>query len=285
MWGFLPRKSAECGGDSRAINNLEAIMRVNKTWLVILALAAAIPLTGCGFITKLRARDALNKGVKAFVEQKYEDAAKLFEESIRLDPEFQVAKMYLATTYTSQFVPGSPDPKSKEMADKAIATFKSIVETDKGNINAMLSIASLYYQLQDYDESKRWCNSIQSIDPNNAESLYRIAVIDYDDSLRKTGLQGESVEFLSPEDKDHTLKDIQEGLDVLDKALQIRKDYFDAMEYQNLLWRERAKFEKDAKAKAELIRQADLVAQKALMMRLKAQEEEAKKPKKLGIGK
>jgi len=54
------------------------------------------------------------------------------------------------------------------------------------------------------------------------------------------------------------------------------------MEYQNLLWREKAKFEKDAAAKAELIRQADLVSQKALALRLKAQEEAAKAPKKLG---
>jgi tetratricopeptide (TPR) repeat protein len=260
-------------------------MRVNTRWLVILALAAAIPLSGCGFITKLRARDALNRGVKAFVEQKYEEAAKLFEESIRLDPEFQVARVYLATTYYSQFVPGSPDPKSKENADKSVATFKSIVASDPGNINAMISIASLYYQMQQYDESKQWCEKIQAVDPNNSESLYRIAVIDYDDSLRKTGLQGESVEFLTAEDREHTLKDIQEGLDVLDKALQLRPDYFDAMEYQNLLWRERAKFEKDAKAKAELIQQADRVALKALAMRLKAQEEEAKRPKKLGVGK
>jgi tetratricopeptide (TPR) repeat protein len=260
-------------------------MRVNTRWLVILALAAAIPLSGCGFITKLRARDALNKGVTAFLDQKYEDAAKLFEESLRLDPEFQIAKMYLATTYSSQFVPGSPDPKSKENADKAVATFKSIVETDSGNIPAMISIASLYYQLQQFDDSKQWCGKIQAVDPNNSESLYRIAVMDYDDSLRKTGLQGESVEFLTAEDREHTLKDIQEGLDVLDKALQIRPDYFDAMEYQNLLWREKAKFEKDAKAKAELIQQADRIAQKALGMRLKAQEEEAKRPKKLGISK
>ena len=161
------------------------------------------PFRGAVSSSKLRARDALNKGVKAFVEQKYDEAAKLFEESIRLDPEFQVAKMYLATTYTSQFVPGSPDPKSKEMADKAMATFKSIVETDPGNINAMISIASLYYQMQEYDESKQWCRKIQAVDPNNAESLYRIAVIDYDDSLRKTGLQGESVEFLTAEDREH----------------------------------------------------------------------------------
>jgi len=260
-------------------------MRLNTRWLVVLSLLAAIPLSGCGFITKLRARDALNKGVKAFVEQRYEEAATLFEESIRLDPDFQVARMYLATTYTSQFVPGSPDPKSREMADKAIATFQSIAESDPNSINSMLSIASLYYQLQEYDKSKEWCQKIFSVDPNNAEALYRIAVIDFDQSSQKTGLQGENVEFLTADDKTKTLKDIDEGLDAIEKALKIKPDYFDAMEYQNLLWREKAKFENDAKVRAELIRQADLVAQKALMMRLQQQQEDAKKPKKLATGK
>lgn len=260
-------------------------MRVNKKWLVMLALLAAIPLSGCGFITQLRPRDALNKGVKAFVDQKYEDAAKLFEESIRLDPQFIIAKKYLATTYASQFVPGSPDPKSTEMARKAIATFEEVIGSEQNNTDAMLSIASLYYQLKEYDHSKEWCRKIQGIDPNNAEALYRVAVMDYDDSVANTGLQGENVEFLTAEAKDHTSKDIEEGLDVIDKALKIRPDYFDAMDYQNLLWREKAKLEKDKQAKAELIRQADLVAQKALGMRLKAQEEEAKKPKKIAPGK
>jgi tetratricopeptide (TPR) repeat protein len=260
-------------------------MRRNRMWLVAAILAMAIPLSGCGFITKLRARDKLNQGVKAFVEQKYDEAAVLFKESIELDPEFQVAKMYLATTYTSQYVPGSPDPASLENANMAIETFSSIVDSDPTNVNAMLSIASLYYQMQDYAKSKEWCQKIQQVDPNNAEALYRVAVIDYDASLENTGLQGENVEFLTDEEKAKTLVDIQEGLDAVEKALSIRPDYFDAMEYQNLLWREKAKFENDETAKAALIRQADLVAQKALQMRLRAQEEEAKKPKKLQTGK
>jgi tetratricopeptide (TPR) repeat protein len=259
-------------------------MRVTSKWLAALLLLAALPLSGCGFVQKLRARDHLNKGVKFFTEQKYEAAAQSFEESIRLDPEFVDARMYLATTYASQFVPGSPDPRSNEMAEKAVATFKDVMAVQKEpskHVNAMLSIASLYYQLGRYDESKEWCRKIQQIDPQNAEALYRIAVIDFDDSLKKTGLQGENLEFLSAEDKVHTLANIDEGLKALDQALQIRPDYFDAMEYQNLLWREKAKFEKDEKAKADLIRQADMVAQRALALRLKAQEEEAKKPKKL----
>jgi tetratricopeptide (TPR) repeat protein len=260
-------------------------MRVNKRWLALLLLAAVLPLMmGCGFISKLRARDNLNKGVKAYTEQKYEDAAKFFEASIEQDPEFEVARMYLATTYSTQFVPGSPDPRSEQMAMKAIATFQDVVAKNPSspNINAMLSVASLYYQLKKYDESKEWCRKIQQIDPQNAESLYRIAVIDFDDSLAKTGLQGENVEFLNAEEKAHALQDIEEGLKSLDQALKIRPDYFDAMEYQNLLWREKAKFEKDEKLKQEIIREADKVAQRALALRLKAQEEEAKKPKKLG---
>ncbi len=261
-------------------------MKLNSKWLVVLLLAAALPVTGCNFYTQLMARNYLNKGVKAFTEQKYDKAAEFFQESIRLDPEFEIARMYLATTYTSQFVPGSPDPKSTEMAEKAIATFTDVIDKakdkSKPNINAMLSIASLYYQLKQYDQSKEWCAKIQQVDPQNAEALYRVAVIDFDDSLKKTGLQGENVEFLSAEEKAHTLADIEEGLKMLDKALQIRPDYFDAMEYENLLWREKAKFEKDDKAKEELLRQADIVAQKALALRLKAEEEEAKKPKKLG---
>ncbi len=264
-------------------------MRLNNKWLVLFLLLSVMPLSGCGFISKLRARDSLNKGVRAFTEQKYEQAATYFEQAIRLDPEFEVARMYLATTYTSQFVPGSPDPRSTENAQKAITTFKDVLDTEKDkaqpNVNAMLSIASLYYQLKDYDNSKGWCQKILQMYPQNAEAYYRIAVIDFDDSLKKTGLQGENVEFLSPEEKTHTQADIEEGLKALDKALQMRPDYFDAMEYQNLLWREKAKFVKDEKEKADLIRQADMVAQKALALRLKAQEEEAKKPKKLGTSK
>jgi len=259
-------------------------MKLQGKWLAIILLVLMLPLCGCGFISKLRSRDALNKGVRAFTEQKYDIAAKFFEEAIRLDPEFKPPRTYLASTYVSQFVPGSPDPKSTEMANKAIQTFKDVLEMDKSNpdVNSMVSIASLYYQLKEYDQSKTWCRKILETDPNNAEALYRIAVIDFDDSLKKTGLQGENVEFLNSEEKAHTQADIQEGLTALDQALKIRPDYFDAMEYQNLMWREKAKFEKDEKVKNELLRQADMVAQKALALRLKALEEEAKKPKKLG---
>jgi tetratricopeptide (TPR) repeat protein len=221
---------------------------------------------------------------------KYDAAAQFFQKAVELDPGFEDAQMYLATAYTSQFVPGSADPKSEEMAQKGIETFKKVVDnskdpTSQNSMNAMLSVASLYYQLKKYDDSKEWCNRVLKVNPQNADAYYRIAVIDFDDVFEKTGVQGENVEYMSPEEKAKAIANIDEGLASLGKALEIRPTYFDAMEYQNLLWREKAKFEKDEAAKAELIREADLVSQKALALRLKAQEEEAKMPKKLGLGK
>jgi len=47
-------------------------MRLRSGWLAALFLLGAIAFSGCGFVTKLRARDSLNKGVKAFTDQKYD---------------------------------------------------------------------------------------------------------------------------------------------------------------------------------------------------------------------
>jgi TonB family protein len=222
------------------------------------------------------ARDNLNKGVKAFTEQKYDEAAQFIEKAVQLDPDFETARMYLAIVYASQFIPGSTDLKSKEMALKAIDTYKQIVDNAKDpapNKTAMLSIASLYYQLGKYPESREWCSKVLETDPQNAEAYYRIAVIDFDDSFERTGVQGELVELMTPDEIAQTLAVIDEGLQCLEKAIKIHPNYFDAIEYQNLLWREKAKLEKDEKAKAELIHEADRLAQKALDLKLKEQEE------------
>ncbi|MBP1609050.1 MAG: hypothetical protein H6Q04_1285 [Acidobacteria bacterium] len=86
------------------------------------------------------------------------------------------------------------------------------------------------------------------------------------------GVQGELVELMPPDQKAKTQAVVDGGLQCLGKALEIRPDYFNAMEYQNLLLKEKAKFEKDEMTKAELIRQANLLAQRALTHRMKAQE-------------
>jgi tetratricopeptide (TPR) repeat protein len=261
-------------------------MRLNSKWLMVLFVLAVLPLSGCGFIDKLQARDNLNKGVKAYQDQKYEAAAQYFEKSIHLDPNFESARMYLATAYSSQFIPGASDPKSLQMANNAIKIFEEVVnkapDKNKPNINAMLGLASIYWQLEQIDKSKEWCNRVQKLYPDNAESYYRIAVMDQKYASDKAGMKGEYVKDLKPEDRAKVLANIEEGLTVLGKALEIQPDYYNAMDYQNLLWREKAKFETDPKAKAKLNQLADQAYLKALALKKKALEDTAKNPLKLG---
>ena len=72
-----------------------------------------LPLVACGILLfsatgcqQLRARDHLNKGVRAYKGAKYPEAVKSFQEAVDLDPEFATARLYLATAYMSQWIPG-----------------------------------------------------------------------------------------------------------------------------------------------------------------------------------
>jgi len=261
-------------------------MRVNSRWLAVLLLLAVIPLSGCGFIQKLNARNYLNKGVKAFNDQKHDAAAQFFQKSLEMDPEFEIARMYLATAYMSQFVPDSSDPRSEQMANKAIETFKQIVADAKDpshpNMNAMLSIINLYSKMKKISEAKEWCDKVLAIDPSNSEASYRVAVMEYNEVSDKTGLQAKNVSKMKEDEKAELQSRIDVGLEYIAKALASRPDYADAMEYQNLLWREKAKLETNEAVKEELILQADAAWLESVKLRRKAQEADAKKPKTLG---
>jgi tetratricopeptide (TPR) repeat protein len=262
-------------------------MRLNGKWLMVLFVLAVFPLSGCGLSQKLQARNNLNKGVTAYADKKYEAAAQYFQKSLDLDPNFESARMYLATAYSSQFIPGSADSKNLDVADKAIKRYEEVVakaaDPNKPNKNAMLGLASLYYHMKQFDKSKEWCNRVLKSYPDNAEAYYRIAVMDYDDSLEKTGSDGKKVDTLKAEDRAKVLDNIEEGLKVLGNAIQIQPEYYNAMDYQHLLWLEKAKFEKDPQAKAKLYQQADQAYLRASNIKKKAEADEANKANKLGF--
>ena len=59
--------------------------------------------TGC---SKLRARDQLNKGVQSYKNAKYEEAINHFQQAVSLDPGLLNARLYLATAFAQQYIPG-----------------------------------------------------------------------------------------------------------------------------------------------------------------------------------
>lgn len=221
--------------------------------LALVATAALIFSTaGCN---KLRARDQLNKGVASYKNARYEQAIEHFKNAVDLDPELQNAKIYLAAAYVAQYVPGVDSPENLQNANSAIAQYQAVLEKDPNNINAIKSLAGLYFNMKKFDDSKKYHRRAVELDPNDPEAYYSIGVIDYwslftplQEDKSKIGLRPDEPlkdKKLCAKLREQDSSTLQEGFDNLNKAIQLRQDYDDAMAYLNLLYRQRADRECD----------------------------------------
>src|SRR5215469_8877923 len=114
--------------------------------LFLVAVAFAILVgTGC---SKLKARDQLNKGVQAYKNTKYEQAIDHFQQAVTLDPGLINARLYLATAYAQQYIPGADTPDNNRYAEQAIDQYQQVLQKDSRNINSIKGIAYLYLQMK-----------------------------------------------------------------------------------------------------------------------------------------
>jgi tetratricopeptide (TPR) repeat protein len=151
-----------------------------KTGLKILAVAGAawLVLTAAG-CDRLRARDQLNKGVAAYKNARYEQAIENFKNAVALDDSLKNAKLYLATAYAQQYIPGVDSPENLQNATSAIDQYKSVLQQDPKNVNSIKGIAYLYLQMKKFEDAKDYYRKAVALDPNDPEAYYSVGVIDW----------------------------------------------------------------------------------------------------------
>lgn len=236
-----------------------------KKNLQVLALAAAglamLTASGCA---KLQARDHLNKGVMAYKSAKYEEAINHFQQSVALDPSLLNAKMYLATAFAQQFIPGVEGADNQRMAEQAIEQYKAVLAAPNvardQKVNSAKGVAYLYLNMKKFDDAKKFYRQASDVDPNDPEPFYSVGVIDWTacyqprmEARNKLGMKPE--DHLSSKNKEQkkacdelkvkNTPSVDEGIEALNTALKIRPDYDDAMAYMNLMFREKADIECD----------------------------------------
>jgi tetratricopeptide (TPR) repeat protein len=222
--------------------------------MVLALLATAV---GC---QQLKARDQLNKGVHSYRLAKYAEAVEFFRRATELDPTFHTARLYLATAYMSQYIPGAESPENLEKAKSAHDEFQKVLEQNPNDTVAIASIASLMYHQKKLDEAEKWYLRLSQVDPKNKEALYSMGNIIWAKCYPKTG-SARATMGMKPEDpgplKDKKVREelrtelmprIEQGLQYLDKALQLDPEYDDAMGFVNLLYRQRADLQETADA-------------------------------------
>jgi tetratricopeptide (TPR) repeat protein len=232
-------------------------MKISARLLAMIAVGLALLSTaGCN---KLRARDQLNKGVLSYKNAKYEEAIDHFQQAVSLDPTLINARLYLATAFAQQYIPGVDAEDNNRFGQQAIDQYKAVLDRDPKNINSVKGIAYLYLQMKRFEDSKNYYRKAIEVDPNDPEPYYSVAVIDWTETYQprmeeraKLGLKPEEWLMKDKQNKKvcETLRDkntdvVKDGIAMLEKAIELRPDYDDAMAYLNLMYRERADIQCD----------------------------------------
>jgi tetratricopeptide (TPR) repeat protein len=258
----------------------------------ILALAL-LALPGCN---KLKSKQEIKKGNDFLKAAQYQSALSAYQEALRLDPGEEKLHKHIGIAYMGMYQPGSKHPKDLEFAQKAIDNLKQYVaaypedtkvleymvsmylnteryddaiafyqnellKRNPKDSKAMQSLAMLYFKKGDFDSGVKWLKERLTVEGDNPEVYYLIGVQAWDRSYNFP-------------DVDPVLraKIVDDGMAALNKAVEMKPDYFEAISYINLLYREKAKLETDPVKKQEYTDLANKYLQQALALRKAAQE-------------
>ena len=260
--------------------------------LLAVVLAAVAVGGGCD---KLRARDKLNKGVQAYKAGQTDLAIEDFKTAKDLDSGLTNARLYLATAYSAQYIPGAPSPENIRNGQQAAQEFKDILASDPGNLSAIDGLGSILYNMAGgppfdpkmMEESKSYHQKHISLKPDDPEPYYWVGVIDWSLAFRgnremredynKTAKKSISDTDPMPpalaaqfQQKYGTVVD--EGIASLQKAIQLREDYDDAMAYLNLMYRQKADMETTPAAHDADIKSAEDLVDKVKAIKQKKME-------------
>ncbi|HXW57021.1 MAG TPA: hypothetical protein VEJ67_14830 [Candidatus Cybelea sp.] len=255
--------------------------------LLLAAVLGAVALSaGCD---KLKARDKLNKGVQAYKDAQFDAAIEDFKQAKDLDPSLTNARLYLATAYASQFIPGAPSDDNMRLGTQAVAEFKDVLDRDPNNLGAIDGIGSILYNMganpyneKTLEDSKDYHLKHIQIAPQDPEPYYWIAVIDWSiathggrmmrEDYNKTAKKPlrDTDPFPPKLATDYGQKygsTIQEGMDYAKKAMDRKPQYDDAMAYLNLLYRNKADTETSADARDNDMKEADDLVHKVMLIK------------------
>jgi Tfp pilus assembly protein PilF len=196
---------------------------------------------------KLR-RLSLDYLVNAYGAEKLNDptqAEPVVKQMIQLDPSDTQNYFVLADIYE--------DSGEYQLAEE---TFLKAREVKPNDPAVFLQLAGYYNRQGDFPKTIEALDQRIKIEPNNPEAYYTVATYYWDKAYRDFRLN----------DKEK-LQYVTSGVDAVNKSIEIKSDYMEAIAYKNLLLRLQANLEKDPKKQQELLKEADQLRDKATELR------------------
>jgi tetratricopeptide (TPR) repeat protein len=257
---------------------------MKKKLCLFAALILSLSSVGC---QKIQARIAIREGNKAYEREDYKTALNEYSRARGIDQSFPDLDRLIAYSQIGLYVPEDKSPENEKRADVAIAElsgylkkrpddriardalismylsanrtsqaidyFRAYLQSHPADLDAVKSIARLYSTQGNFNESLNWYEKITLLDSKNPEAFYIYGVVCY-----------EKVAKNPPADPAEKLAIIEKGKGALQRAIQMKPDYFEAMAYLNLLYRQQAVVETDPVKQQQLVAEADRVRNQAV---------------------
>ena len=131
-------------------------------------------------------------------------------------------------------------------------------EANPRDTSVYMNIAGFYQRQGDFDNMIEAVQERTRQEPNNPEAFYTLATFYWEKASR-------DVKLSDAQKTTYT----QAGLEAVNKALNLKNDYFEALTYKNLLLRTQANISKDPAEQQRLLREADDLRKQAEDLRNK----------------
>jgi len=257
---------------------------MKKGLCLVAALILALTSFSC---RKIEARMEIKQANEAYQREDYSTALAHYLKAKQIDPSFPELDRMIGYSQIGLYIPDDKTAQNEARADAAIAQlstylkkkpddliardalinmylnanrtsqaidyFRNYLVDHPADLEAVKSIATLYAKQGNFNESLNWYEKITLLDATNPESFYIFGVVCY-----------EKVAKNPPADVNEKRNIIDRGKNALQHATDMKPDYFEAMAYLNLLWRQQALTETDPLKAQEDIRNADEIRNRAV---------------------
>jgi len=276
-------------------------MKLSRTSIAALLVVLAAASGGCTLVNRVRAKNALNEGARAYKDGRFADAEERFRVAYELDPSQKNAPVFIARAVQQQYKPGVQTPENLALGEKAVGAYQDILSRDPANEDAYKAIVFLYGQMKNEDKVNQLLAERAKNGPTPKAKSEALTILaskqwqcSYDITEQKENKTTENrpdkilIRYKKPAnqaDFDKAQQCTTEGLKLAEEAASLDPNNPNSWSYKANLLREKSKLAEmagDTTAKADLDKQyeAALETQKRLAAEdaKRKEAEEAAKP-------
>ena len=143
-------------------------------FVILLCVAAALA-GGCDEISSRRKVQEANDQYK---NGRYEEAAKLYEEALKQNPDLWIAHHNLGVTYYKMLAPGDTSPENKAIADKAgehLAIYLQHTSNEKEQVLLRKLLTEIWISTEQVDQALAFWEGEHNARPADTDALDQLA--------------------------------------------------------------------------------------------------------------